>query len=172
MVCQLCKKEPATVHIKNTVNGQVSERHLCEACARKEGMKLGEDLLSNFAVNLLSGFIEMQLGGSKEKREDEESAASCPSCGQSYRQLQRTGRLGCADCYHTFRPHLDPLLRRVHGATMHRGKIPHRSGKAIEMQRRISDLRVELQRAIAEERFEAAAQLRDEVKALERTVLP
>ncbi|MCL2548346.1 MAG: UvrB/UvrC motif-containing protein [Symbiobacteriaceae bacterium] len=171
MICQQCKQEPATVHMIHLNNGETTERHLCESCARKEGLKLGEDLLSNFSVNLLSGLIAMQFGGEQEAHSPgDQGVVSCPVCGLSYQQFQRTGRLGCDSCYQAFRQHLEPLLRRVHGSTMHRGKIPLRSGKTLEIHRQIAHLREELQRAINEERYEVAARLRDEVRVLESTV--
>jgi len=167
MLCQQCKKETASVHVIHLVNGQSTERHLCESCARKDSLAMSEDLLHNFSVSLLSSLIEMQLGGDKESIRTIETATSCPRCGQTYRQLQRTGRLGCSVCYQTYRQHLDPLFRRVHGSDTHRGKIPERGGETIKLQKRLSDLRKEMQQAVLDERFEAAARLRDEVRLLE-----
>ena len=38
-VCQLCHEEPATVHLTNILDGgEKRERHLCDACAEKEGI--------------------------------------------------------------------------------------------------------------------------------------
>ena len=35
MLCEMCKKNPATVHYTKVVNGLKEEKHLCEECAAK-----------------------------------------------------------------------------------------------------------------------------------------
>ena len=37
MLCQNCGQRPATTHIKQLVNGQLTEAHLCAHCAQKQG---------------------------------------------------------------------------------------------------------------------------------------
>ena len=38
MICQRCKKQPATVHLTEILQNEKRERHLCEDCAREEGV--------------------------------------------------------------------------------------------------------------------------------------
>lgn len=52
---------------------------------------------------------------------------SCPNCGYTVVELQRTGRLGCAFCYGLFAPLLAPRLPLMHRGTRHHGKVPARS---------------------------------------------
>ena len=35
MYCEVCKKNPATIHYTKVVNGLKEEKHLCEECAAK-----------------------------------------------------------------------------------------------------------------------------------------
>ena len=35
MLCDCCKKNPATVYVRRTVNGVTTEAHLCEQCAQE-----------------------------------------------------------------------------------------------------------------------------------------
>lgn len=86
----------------------------------------------------------------------------------SYRDFQQSGKIGCADCYQTFRPQLEPLLRRIHGSSVHRGKIPHRSGGTLELKHEIGLLRQQLQESVAHEEYEKAAEYRDKIRALEK----
>ena len=177
MLCEECKKEQAIIHILKYENGQTSERHLCEACARKEGLSAegmsfgGEDFeaFGNFTVNsLLSSLLDMDFSvDSASVTPRERPTTRCPQCGQSFRDFHRTGRLGCANCYSVFGTRLKPLLRRVQGATEHRGKIPLQSGRSLQLRYRIEELKQKLQRAVAAERFEDAAVLRDEIYGLE-----
>ena len=93
---------------------------------------------------------------------------TCQFCGLSFADFRETGRLGCPHCYSTFEPHLRGLLRRIHGATQHIGKIylppdPTQS----EREKRLEGLRRKLARAVDAEDFERAAELRDQIRALE-----
>ena len=93
---------------------------------------------------------------------------TCPNCGMSYADFQQTGKIGCSVCYGTFRRQLEPLLRRIHGTSTHSGKIPRRSGGTLELKQEIKRLRGELKEKVAQEEYEEAARLRDEVRALEQ----
>jgi hypothetical protein len=79
---------------------------------------------------------------------------------------------GCAECYHAFQFQLRPLLRRIHGDTRHRGKVPARDGEGAVRSRQIQRLHDELQRAVEREEFEHAAAIRDEIKRLEPSRRP
>ena len=37
MLCQNCGKNEATTHIKQVINGDTAERHLCSECAEHLG---------------------------------------------------------------------------------------------------------------------------------------
>ena len=40
MVCDACKQQQATVHLTEIVNDQMTELHLCEACANQKGAQV------------------------------------------------------------------------------------------------------------------------------------
>ena len=92
----------------------------------------------------------------------------CPHCGMSYSDFLHTGKIGCSVCYQTFRHQLEPIIRRIHGASIHSGKIPHRSGGALELKHTLEQLRRKLESCVANEEYEKAAQYRDEIRALEK----
>ncbi|MNH40634.1 UvrB/uvrC motif protein [compost metagenome] len=86
----------------------------------------------------------------------------------TYSQFSKLGRFGCSSCYKYFNSALDPLFKRVHGSTSHVGKIPKRAGAQIVFKRQIDELKLELQQSIAQEEFETAAELRDQIRQLEK----
>lgn len=91
----------------------------------------------------------------------------CPVCGASFDDIVRNGRVGCAECYHTFSEQLAPMIQRIHGEAVHCGKTP---GANLPQPRQSSQLVVKrraLQEAISTQNFEYAAALRDQIKALE-----
>ena len=42
-------------------------------------------------------------------------AVVCKTCGRNWGDYERTGRLGCSDCYKTFEAQLDSVIRQIHG---------------------------------------------------------
>jgi len=163
MQCEFCGKRPASVHFTEIVNNKKSEHHVCEKCAEERGY--GAPLLkSKFSVGgLLAGMVD-QAGVGEEAKV---GRVQCPKCHLVYSSFKETGRLGCSECYTTFRAQLRPLLRRIHGSTKHVGKTPVRDAARVALRREIQGLHEDLQRAIEHEEFEAAARLRDEIRVIE-----
>ncbi|MCL5065351.1 MAG: UvrB/UvrC motif-containing protein [Firmicutes bacterium] len=162
--CQRCQRRPASVHFTRVVNGEKSERYLCEECAREEGayhFMLDPQLTVH---NVLGGLIGQVPESSHQGTS---SQVVCPHCGYTYQRFAETGRLGCDRCYETFRPQLDPLVRRIQGAVTHHGKIPGRAGARLKVRQQVEHLRDQLHQAVDAEAFEEAAKLRDEIRRLE-----
>lgn len=91
----------------------------------------------------------------------------CPKCGLSYEGFQEIGKLGCSECYRSFRDKLVPLLRRIHGNTRHGGKIPSKAGEDMARAKELERLKRELEEAVRNEEYERAAEIRDRIKLLE-----
>jgi len=157
MVCDICHKNIATVHLTEIVNEKVVEMHICQTCAQSKTEEINDQFnISDF------------LGGLMPTREEKTSRPgyTCPSCGLSYDEFRKKGRLGCQQCYSTFRQQLLPLLKKIQSATRHTGKIPLNLDKSVSTEAKIRELHERLNRAISLEEFEEAARLRDEIKQL------
>jgi len=111
-----------------------------------------------------AGYHCVAVGSAEEARV---GRVQCPKCGLVYSNFKETGRLGCSECYPTFRSQLRPLLRRVHGSTKHVGKAPVRDAARVALRREVQRLHEELQKAVEREDFESAADLRDRIKKME-----
>ncbi|WP_077615912.1 UvrB/UvrC motif-containing protein [Caenibacillus caldisaponilyticus] len=168
MECQECHLRPATLHFTKIVNGKKMEVHLCEQCAREKGEVMAGS--NAFSIhNLLSGLLNFEEMAGHSDPFEEPSVLQCPKCGLTYSDFIKVGKFGCAECYRAFRDRLDPILRKVHaGNTVHTGKVPKRTGKGISIKRKIKELKEKLQRLVANEEFEEAAKVRDEIRALEK----
>ena len=81
--------------------------------------------------------------------------------------FKKTGRLGCSECYVTFAEGLGSLLKAMHKGTEHVGKLPERAQRTIALSQRMRALTENLQKAVADENYETAASLRDQIKTLE-----
>jgi len=75
--------------------------------------------------------------------------------------FKKTGRLGCADCYEAFSGELLPLIKAMHRADQHAGKVPERERARVRQTAEVEELRQALERAVAAEKYEEAARLRD-----------
>ena len=104
----------------------------------------------------------------QEKANQKKQQNTCPSCGFTYQKFLKIGKFGCAQCYDTFRTQLPPVLKRLQADVKHVGKIQTEEKQTLNYQKQIESIRQQMQRAIAEERFEEAARLRDEVRAIEQ----
>src|SRR5713101_567888 len=87
--------------------------------------------------------------------------------GFAQADFKKTGRLGCSTCYATFTEALTALLKAMHKGTAHVGKVPERAHRVGELSDRMRNLNESLQKAVAEENYETAASLRDQIKQLE-----
>ena len=165
MLCQKCGKHEATTHIKQVINGEFTEMYLCSDCAEKSGYT---DSFSGFGFDL-SNFFSSFFSQPKYSLESKQ-VERCPKCGTSFREIVKSGKIGCADCYEKFYDLLVPSIQRIHGKTQHNGKVIdviHDERKEETAEEKIAKLKNKLQKAIEEQEFELAAQLRDEIKALE-----
>lgn len=165
MICENCKQRHASVTITQVQNGTKLERHYCDVCASQfhpfhfdvqdEPMSLHQ-LVSNW----------FGVAPKTQQSEPKKQALSCPSCGYTYRQFLKVGKFGCPTCYETFREQLPGVLQRIQADVKHVG-VQQQTNEAIKIHEQITALKQQMQQAIAEERFEEAAQLRDNVRALQ-----
>jgi protein arginine kinase activator len=132
--------------------------NLCDGCSKEKGV---QDPTGFALADLLLGI------GAAEEIEKGAVTQKCPVCGFTQSDFKKTGRLGCSTCYVTFTEALNALLKAMHKGTSHVGKVPQRAHKAVELSDRMRNLSESLQKAVAEENYETAASLRDQIKQLE-----
>ncbi len=194
MKCQHCGKNEANVHLRQNINGQVTEHALCSQCAEQMGVG---GMFSDFGslggfggLGMMSGFdhftglgslLGSMFGGTQQRTLPQ--TRRCEVCGSSFEDIANRGKLGCADCYELFADRLAPSIERMHNRAKHVGKLPGRSAmktvpaaapvKAQPANRpeprteTTEDLRVQLRAAVAAEEYEKAAILRDRIKEME-----
>ncbi|MDR3589446.1 MAG: UvrB/UvrC motif-containing protein [Negativicutes bacterium] len=164
MLCDDCKERPASVHITKINNNQKTEKHMCDQCAQKSG-EISFSTDSQFAVqDLLKGMFSHGSFSIAQPK----SEVACTGCGMTYSDFSRQGKFGCSECFTAYGDRLEPLLRRIHGTCRHTGKVPKRSGGAMSLRRKLIQLRQTLDYHVSREEYEKAAQVRDEIKVLEK----
>jgi protein arginine kinase activator len=88
----------------------------------------------------------------------------CPNCGFTQADFKKAGRLGCSECYQVFSEGLESLLKTMHKGTRHVGKRPHSAQSEAEVANLLKQLQKQLEKAVSEENFELAANVRDQIK--------
>lgn len=173
MTCNQCGKNKATVHLTEIVNDQITKLDLCEACAKEKG----SDVEQHFGIaDLLAALSDVEGPSSTTSPAAAATAKTkCPRCGLTYEDFKKIGRLGCGDCYETFKASLAPLLKRIHGSNQHLGKSPSpvqvKEAKATsKLIEELEAAKLELQKAVKKEEFEEAAAIRDKIKFLDKKI--
>ena len=220
MICQNCKAAPASICITQIVDSQKTDTYLCQNCANDSAMKLQTPL------GLFDVPGHLVFGSDYDRLITHADNERCDECGITYAEIQKSGKLGCADCYNVFRAKLRPIITRIHRSAQHRGKNPNgakvsqkryetpgapgtpgtpgapgasgaqfaRGGKGRaqrgkggdggeqpgsgapyfnggitepDVSARIDKLKASLTEAIRDEEYEKAAEIRDQIKALE-----
>lgn len=191
-ICDECKKNNASVFYKQTINGKTTEMHLCEECAEKAGITSGFE--TSFSSPFDDIFSHMIFGTPEISPKLVSAPEPCPVCGFTLRDIKKTSRFGCSECYKVFGNYID---KRSLSEGEYKGKTPKALGKRIkeivtdaamdikeaikeskeekaqskEAKKDINELRIKLKKAVSAEDYEQAAKLRDEIKALEASSL-
>jgi protein arginine kinase activator len=144
-------------------NGKKVDIYLCQKCANESaaaGLKAAFGLLDIFPGHFV-------FGGENEQLFKVKSSESCPVCGKTFAEIQKDGKIGCANCYAVFRERLKPFVERVHRSLSHKGRCPSGVSEAYKTARRIDELKRSLDEAVRNEEYEKAAGIRDHIRSLE-----
>ena len=144
MKCDRCGKNEATFYYKSNINGRVTETHLCPNCARAMGY---------------TGSLQSRMG----------SWFDDDWFDRPFRMLEPFFG-GFGDRMLTEFPRPVNVLEQAQTADPEdTGKddlLPHDEAMSLALERKRNALETQLRNAVAEERYEDAARLRDELKSL------
>ncbi len=160
--CDLCD-ESATVHLTQIINNQIHKIDLCESCAEEKG-------ITDPNGYSLADLLVKPEAETEELSVSLDAAEECPDCGYPQKEFKKTGRLGCERCYSVFAPLLGPALEGMHKGDSHKGKVPERALERKTFEDRLNELERDLQAAIEDEQYEAAARYRDEILELKKSI--
>jgi protein arginine kinase activator len=156
ILCESCGEREATIHFTEIVGNEKKETHLCAECHRQKLLPAQSTVtLTELLTALLNQVQQADLGALKK--------LACRACGMSYAEFQGSGRLGCPMDYEAFRKPLVEILERIQDDTHHIGRVPASADKALARHNELLRLRRELERAVLQENYEKARELRDEM---------
>ncbi len=156
--CENCK-EPCTIHLTQIVNGVMNKVDMCAKCPNAKNV----DDPTGFAL------AEQLLGVSQAQgTASQTNEIVCPACGFGQSEFKKLGRLGCPVCYDVFESELGPVLRAMHRGLEHKGKVPAGYVSRRRQLAKIQELEASLAEAVLAERFEQAAEIRDQINELKK----
>ncbi|MDZ4723823.1 MAG: UvrB/UvrC motif-containing protein [candidate division Zixibacteria bacterium] len=169
MVCQDCKKREAQVHLTQIVNNEKLMLSLCRECAAARGFNSPLDNMPFPLAEILAGLakdIAVSTGHFPTE------PLECAHCKLTFDEFTKLGRFGCGRCYAAFRPRLESIMRKIHGAAIHRGKNPNIQTTGFDNTLPVKEeerLEARLRKAIEDEDFERAAELRDKLRSVKES---
>ena len=142
MKCENCGKNEVTFVYRSNVNGHVEEKHLCSDCAEKLGytqrINAGSRMMQNFFGNSLFGRMNRMLDDPFDDFFAEMPALSAAPAQQQEPQQEKKDDL-----------------------------VGQEDQSRFSYMRQMNALRMELKKAVHQENFERAAELRDQIRTLE-----
>lgn len=149
--CQGCAQE-CTLHLSLVAGGKAEHYACCQQCPIVQ-QPAGGGILPSWAL------------GVPLKVPNPAGRSRCPTCGFRWADFERVHRLGCPTCYQAHEAEALATIARLQPGVDHRGRRPQAS--PAERRARLAQARTDLQTAIAEEDYEAAAGLRDLIQELQ-----
>lgn len=157
MKCEHCGKNEVTFVYQSNINGRVEEKHLCGECAEKLGYT---QRIAAQSQRMMQGLGSFFNGGILE-----DFFSPMPSL------LNRRGWLleDPFDDFFADMPALGPAPARQEAAAEEKkdGLVDQEEQGRFARMRQMNALRMEMKKAVRREDFERAAQLRDQLHALE-----
>jgi len=155
MKCEKCDKE-ATFHYQSNINGEKTEAHLCEDCAKAEGLDklfarpramMGSFFREPFG-GFMGGFFREPFGGLM-------SSFFAPALFAPAESAITENRVAETE-------------KATETEAVRSDNIPEDAGDEIRRKRELLLLREQLWSAVKTEEFEKAAELRDKIRELEK----
>ncbi len=170
MKCQDCQEREAIVHMTQIINNEKTTLNLCQQCALARGFHSPLDNMPFPLAEILTGIAAAGPKSTFNKKDDGPKLV-CPNCGLEFHEFTQQGRFGCGACYKAFRSRLEPIMRKIHGNSLHRGRGPIIDLNSMDNSEVIpvkeeERLEEELTKAIDTEDFERAAEIRDKLKTI------
>jgi protein arginine kinase activator len=167
--CSGCQK-PATTHLTQIIGGSIKKLDFCDSCPYQKQVTDPEGM--TLAGMLAGSPSPLEAISEQKDKDDGQPQLKCSSCGFSPDDFGKHHRFGCPDCYQQLDRMTSMMINGMQAEHQHTGKVPQSKAGQQFRQRQLRRLKEQLQTAIHEERYEAAASLRDEIAQLEDSCQP
>lgn len=151
MLCERCGKNVAEVHLVKIFNGRRYDEHLCRVCAKEiiPTDEVGSSLKMSFSPEALAQmqevFKNLLMPIMSEHLEERDEDVSCPHCGKMI-------------------PY--EYLDSFEGLSAEYGEQEEVSTEGVSEAERLD---LQMKKAVQEEDYELAAEIRDKLEELKKT---
>ena len=161
MICDICGNDNAIMHIRQIMDGKNDmSLNLCESCAVKNGFQIGKENSVHIPALL------EKLKNYKKGLSSQDLNVVCHNCNTTLAEVKKYGNVGCSQCYEYFDEYLSGYFRNP-AENRKQGVRPRGAVREVISQAEYKKaLEKKLQQAVSIEDYEAAAVLRDKIKAL------
>ncbi|MCL2570478.1 MAG: hypothetical protein FWE16_04715 [Firmicutes bacterium] len=120
MLCELCKKNRATIHKLSPMHGRSIA--VCSGCLTKPQTVSFTVTSTNYGIGIGPTItsIEKTITSfspsiSSLHQQSIEKNIVCTNCAYELSAFKKTSKLGCSVCYTTFKTQLAPIIKQIHG---------------------------------------------------------
>ena len=163
MLCEDCHQREAMVKITQVIGSDKKTINLCKDCAEKQGLNNPLFDISKVFGKIIIAILSEHLKSKTSETISPGDSKTCSKCRLAWTDFEKTGRLGCPQCYEEYEKNLKTILRRIHGNNRHIGK---QGDQTKQKKDTLPNLKKKLEQAIAKEEYENAAQLRDRIREI------
>ena len=156
--CDKCGK-PATNLTWVEINGTRIEQHLCSECAKHE------EGLDELIQPMIGEFFDFPVAFARKK--PSKHILTCPTCGYTSKEFLESGAYNCPDCYKVF-GQLKPYQSNMDDMPMPIEKVKLNVKMPNEFSY-VDGLKAQLQKAVNEERYKDAAELKQKIDEIEKS---
>lgn len=150
--CEICGCKDNVAKVVTIIADEKRTIFLCENCLDKN---LPQEQMSKY-FQTAQEFSDQLL--------EEWSQIKCDDCGISWAQYTETTQFFCEKCYDSFSELIQEFIGDIQGFTKNRQDLLENDD---DKEVHLSILKLKLKEAIAQENFEIAARLRDQISFYE-----
>lgn len=169
--CNICGKNLAVLHIKESIGNKKYEMHICEECEKK--MNIMEKCIELEFNNLHTIFPESKpIVNLKNKNTKKRKIKDkiCPSCGYSLREFIKTGIMSCPKCYENFSESIAKHVRKIHTYNKHLGRVANKNLTNRDIEEKIKQYEATMDMLIKIENYEEASIIKNKIENLKQTL--
>ena len=98
MICDFCHEREAVIFMEQTTtDGSRRKINICLECAMERGISPDPKSIESSIGNLFRELANVS------KKISERENKLCPVCGTSLKEITRSGKTGCPECYAIFK---------------------------------------------------------------------
>lgn len=170
MLCDICGKENAVLHINEKIGNNSYQIHICKNC--EVNGNIIEKCLELEFNNIDTIFPNYKsIPSKKKKKKIPDSNKLCKVCGYSLEDFMRTGILSCPKCYEHLKSDINKAVKKIHKENKHIGRVSNKNLTYRDIEIKIEKYREEIELLIKIEKYEEAALIRDKLENLQKDLI-